>query len=168
MIETERLIVRRMTVEDAAFMLALMNDPAWLRFIGDRGVKTVADAQDYIRNGPLETYARLGFGFYVVDMKDGGAAVGICGLVRRDYLDDVDIGYAFLPQYRGQGYAREAARAVLAYAQSALGLTRVVAITNPDNARSEKVLQALGLRFERVLERSGDVPDLNLFAIEFG
>ena len=152
-LRTERLRLRHMRVDDAAFMLGLLNDPSWLRFIGDRGVRTVEAARDYIRKGPADMVRRLGFGFYVVELKQNGCPVGVCGLAKRDFLDDVDIGYAFLPQYWGQGYAFEAASGVLAHAKNDIGLRRIVATVRPDNAASIALLEKLGLRFERALDR---------------
>ncbi|WP_231741529.1 GNAT family N-acetyltransferase [Paucibacter sp. KCTC 42545] len=154
---TERLRLRHMTVDDAAFMLRLLNEPSWLRFIGDRGVKTLADAQSYILNGPVEMVSRLGFGFYIVELKDQAgpmgpvAPVGICGLAQRPYLEDVDIGFAFLPEFWGQGYAFEAAAAVLALAHTRLGLRRVLATVRPGNQSSIKLLEKLGLRYEKTM-----------------
>ena len=151
---TERLRIRHMTVADAAFMLRLLNEPSWLRFIGDRGVKTLADAQSYILNGPVEMVRRLGFGFYIVELKDqvGSAGpVGICGLAKRPYLADVDIGFAFLPEFWGQGYAFEAAAAVLDLAHTRLGLRRVLATVRPGNQSSIKLLEKLGLRYEKTM-----------------
>jgi RimJ/RimL family protein N-acetyltransferase len=155
-----------MSTDDAEFMLGLLNEPSWLQFIGDRGVRTLDDARAYILNGPVATYARLGFGFYIVELKDGGIPIGICGLVKRDYLDDVDIGYAFLPQHWSHGYAYEAAAAVLAYAIGTLGLKRIVAITSSDNHSSARLLAKLGLRHERMLVYPDTHEAVRLFAIE--
>jgi RimJ/RimL family protein N-acetyltransferase len=167
-LETDRLVVRHMTVDDAGFMLRLLNEPSWLQFIGDRGVKTVEDARQYILHGPIEMVARLGFGFYVVSLKSDGQAVGICGLAKRDYLDDVDIGYALLPEYNGCGYAHEAAAAVLAYARSTLSLKRVAATTRSHNYPSAKLLAKLGLRLEKTIKHPEDGRELQLYAIVFG
>jgi RimJ/RimL family protein N-acetyltransferase len=151
-LQTERLRIRRMAADDAAFMLSLLNDPSWLRFIGDRGVRTLADAQRYIENGPVEMYARLGFGFCLVESNDAARIpLGACGISQRDYLEQPDLGFAFLPQYSGQGYAFEAAAAVLRYAQTELGLKCILATTRVDNLRSQNLLQKLGLRFERLM-----------------
>lgn len=164
-LQTERLRVRHMTEGDAAFMLGLLNDPAWHRYIGDRGIRTLEGARDYILTGPMEMVARLGFGFYVVERREDGQPIGVCGLAKRDFLDDVDIGYAFLPQYGGQGYAIEAARGVLAHAKE-LGLKRLVATVLPDNSASIRVLEKLGLRFERMIEAPGTARELQLFAMD--
>lgn len=154
-----------MRAADAPFMLGLLNQPSWIRFIGDRGVTTVDAARDYIVAGPVDMVRRLGFGFYIVELSESGCAVGVCGLAKRDFLDDVDIGYAFLPQYWGQGYAFEAASGVLAHAKHDLGLRRIVATVRPENAASIRLLEKLGLRFERVLGRP-EGGDLHLFGME--
>jgi RimJ/RimL family protein N-acetyltransferase len=165
-LETDRLILRWMSTDDAEFILGLLNEPSWLHFIGDRGVRTIEDARDYILKGPVEMYARLGFGLYVVEMKEGGIPIGICGLVKRDFLDDVDVGFAFLPKYWRQGYAYESASAVMAYGQGVLGLKRIVAITASDNHSSARLLEKLGLRFERMVRYPDDGQDVRLFAID--
>ncbi|MCC7360330.1 MAG: GNAT family N-acetyltransferase [Anaerolineales bacterium] len=162
-LETERLALRQLTEADAAFMLALLNDPAFVRFIGDRGVRTLDEARGYLASGTVASYARNGFGLYLVERKPEGTAVGICGLVKRDGLDDVDLGYAFLPAFRGRGYALEAAAAVLAHARQALGLKRIVAVVSPGNERSIRLLERLGLRFERMVQLPGDDDAIKLF-----
>ena len=167
-LRTERLLLRHMTAADAAFMLGLLNEPSYLRFIGDRGVRTLEAARDYILAGPVDMVHRLGFGFYVVELIETGCAVGVCGLAKRDFLDDIDIGYAFPPQHWGQGYAYEAASAVLAHAKNEFGLTRIVATVRPDTAASIRLLEKLGLRFERVLPPAGATPELHLFAKNLG
>lgn len=155
-----------MTAGDAVFMLGLLNEPSWIRFIGDRGIRTEEATRDYILAGPVDMVNRLGFGFYVVELEKTGCPVGVCGLAKRDFLDDVDIGYAFLPQYWGQGYALEAAISVLAHAKSDIGLSRVVATVRPDNAASIGLLGKLGLHFERTIARPGAVGELQLFGID--
>jgi RimJ/RimL family protein N-acetyltransferase len=155
-----------MSPDDAEFILRLLNEPSWLRFIGDRGVRTLQDARDYILTGPVEMYARLGFGLYLVELKEGGSPIGICGLIKRDFLDDVDIGFAFLPEYWGQGYAYESASAVMAYGQRVLGLKRIVAITASDNHSSARLLEKLGLRFEGLVRYPDDGLNIRLFAID--
>ncbi len=130
-------------------------------------MRTIEDAQHYIVKGPVEMYARLGFGFYIMEIKETKSAIGICGLAKRDYLDDVDIGYALLPQYCGKGYAYESATAVLKYAKNELGLKRVVATSRSENHRSAKLLEKLGLRFERIFKHPDGDRELRLFAIDF-
>lgn len=166
-LQTERLRLRHMTEQDAAFMLGLLNDPAWHRFIGDRGVRTIEGARAYILAGPMDMVARLGFGFYIVERREDGQPIGACGLAKRDYLDDVDIGYAFLPEYGGQGYAIEAARGVLAHARE-LDLKRLVATVRPDNSASIRVLEKLGLRFERTIQAPDPAREVQLFAMDLG
>jgi RimJ/RimL family protein N-acetyltransferase len=167
-LETDRLVLRRLTEDDAAFVLALLNDPGWLRNIGDRGVRSLADAGDYIRMSPMAMYARHGFGLYGVAAKvEADALVGICGLVKRDGLQDIDIGFAFLPAGRGQGYAHEAAAAVLAHGRDVVGLERVVAIVSPDNEPSIRLIRKLGLAFDRMVRLTDDDQEIELYAIDF-
>lgn len=155
-IDTERLALHRFDPEgDAAFVLQLVNEPSWLQFIGDKGVRTLDDARAYLVNGPLAMYERCGHGLYRVDLKSSGEAVGMCGLIKRDTLPDVDVGYAFLPAHWGRGYAEEATRATLAHAQE-LGLRRILAIVTPGNERSIRLLGKLGLRHERDIETAPD------------
>jgi RimJ/RimL family protein N-acetyltransferase len=163
-LETERLILRHQTVDDAEFVFTLVNDPSWLRFIGDRGVRTLEDARDYIRKGAMDSYARHGFGLYLTALKDSGTPIGICGLVKRETLIDVDIGFAFLPQFAGKGYAFESASAVMTHAKNDIGLKRVVAITSPGNHGSIRVLEKLGLRFERMIRPVADKDEVTLYA----
>jgi RimJ/RimL family protein N-acetyltransferase len=162
-VETPRLVVRRMTVEDAAFVLDLLNQPAFLRFVGDKGVRTLEDAREYIRNGPLASYDRFGFGQYLVTRRDDGAPLGMCGLIKRETLDAPDIGFAFLPAYWSQGYAFESASAVLAYARGTLGLDRIVAIASPDNAASIALLGRLGFRLDETRPLSENAAPVSLF-----
>lgn len=163
-IETPRLTMREIRTDDAAFILELVNDPAWVRFIGDKKVKTLEDARGYIERGPRALYKRYGFGLWLVEVKDGGEPAGICGLVKRETLADVDIGFAFLPRHRARGYACEAAEATLDYARRVLGLTRIVAIASPDNDRSSRLLEKIGLRFEHTLRLAADADEVALFA----
>ena len=160
------MTLRRLSADDAGFILRLLNEPSWLRFIGDKGVRSLEDARAYILNGPVEMYSRLGFGLYLVELKAGGSPVGICGLIKRDTLEDVDIGFALLPEHWGRGYAYEAASAVLAYGREVLGLRRVVAITSADNDSSARLLEKLGLRFERMLKLSAGSEGLRLFGTD--
>ena len=158
-IETERLILRQFTMYDAGFVLELVNDPAWLQHIGDRGVRKLADARAYLRKGPLASYARNGFGFNLVELKSTGEPIGGCGLIKRETLTDVDLGFAFLPQFRGMGYAEEAARATLKNARQVLGFDRIVAVVSPENTRSIGLLRKLGFTYERSLRLAADDPD---------
>ena len=149
-LETERLVLRRLALDDAAFLLELLNEPAFLKNIGDRGARTLTDARRYIARGPVASYRKFGFGLYLVELKDSGAPIGICGLLKRDWLNDVDIGFAFLRRYWSQGYARESAAAVMHYGWTTLRLKRIVAITKPTNQASIALLEKLGLRFEKI------------------
>ena len=154
-------------MEDAPFMLALLNEPSFIRNIGDRGVRTEEHARAYIADGPLASYARHGFGLCAVTLADEPSPIGICGLLRREALPDPDIGFAFLPPYWGKGYAFEAASAVLAHARGALRMPRLLAIVNPDNAGSIRLLEKLGFGFERPIRLSDREPELKLFRVEF-
>lgn len=162
-LETDRLILRKLTLDDAEFILKLLNEPSFLRYIGDKGVRNLDDARRYILNGPVDSYERNGFGLYLVELKENGIPIGISGLVKRDTLPNPDIGFAFLPAYWSKGYAVESAAAVMSYARKVLGLDRILAITSPDNDASEKLLGKIGLRFERMISLSGDEPEVKLF-----
>ena len=163
-LDTARLSLRQLAPTDAAFILELVNDPDWLRYIGDRGIHTEDAARDYITQGPRAMYARFGFGLWRVELRAGGTPVGLCGLIKRDWLDDVDIGFALLPAYRGHGYAYEAAAATLDHGRAALGLERIAAIVAPDNAGSVRLLHRLGLRFERMVTTPGETTAICLYA----
>jgi [ribosomal protein S5]-alanine N-acetyltransferase len=165
-LETDRLLLRRLTEDDAAFIMRLVNEASWLRFIGDKGVRTLEDAREYLRKGPLDMYARYGFGMYLVTRKLDAAPLGMCGLIKRDTLPDVDIGFAFAPESWGNGYAVEAAAAVLAHGRGTFSLPRIVAITSLDNVSSIRVLEKIGLTFERVIEFAPNDP-VRLFVREF-
>jgi RimJ/RimL family protein N-acetyltransferase len=162
-IETERLKLRRLGVADAEFIRELLSEPSFIENIGDRGVRSNEDACRYILNGPVRSYDRLGFGLYLVELKETGAAIGICGLLKRDALEDVDIGFAFLPKFWGKGYAYEAAAAVMEYGRNVLGLERIVAVTAPKNEASMRVLRKIGMRFERMIVMSEDGKESRLF-----
>ena len=165
-LETERLLLRRLALDDAAFILDLLNEPSFLRYIGDKGVRSLEDARRYILEGPMASYERFGFGLYRVEMKDSGVPMGICGLIKRDELDDVDVGFAFLPKFWLQGYAFESTSAVIAYGSRSLGLRRIVAVTQSDNYGSIKTLEKVGLTFEKMVRFSEDAPEIQLFAID--
>ena len=161
--ETARLILRRLTIEDGAFILGLLNEPSFIEFIGDRGVRTLEEAQRYIVENPMASYARFGFGLYLTTLKGDDAPIGICGLLRRNTLADVDIGFAMLPAYWGQGYALESARVVQEHARRDIGLTRIVAIVSPGNRASQALLAKLGFTFENKVKLSPEAPELDLF-----
>jgi RimJ/RimL family protein N-acetyltransferase len=163
-LETERLALRRLTSDDAPFVLRLLNEPSFLRYIGDRGVRTLDDARRYIADGPIASYERFGFGLYLMTLKSDGAAIGLCGLLKRDYLDDADVGFALLPQYWLNGYAYESATAVMEHARRDFGLQRLAAIVSADNIGSIRVLEKMGLRFERMVRATPDAAEVKLFA----
>jgi RimJ/RimL family protein N-acetyltransferase len=163
-LETDRLILREFEATDDAFLLRLLNEPSWLRFIGDRGVRTLEDARRHVETVHRASYARNGFGLCCVVPRDTGVPAGMCGLVRRDTLPEVDVGFAFLPEAWGHGYASEAAAAVLAHARDRLGLRRVLAITSPDNHPSIRVLERIGMRREGEIRLPGEDRDLLLFS----
>lgn len=162
-LSTPRLTLRRFTEDDAPFILELLNDPDWLRFIGDKSVQTLDDARRYVRDGPMMMYARFDLGLLCVELKSG-VPVGMCGLIRRDGVEDVDLGFAFLPAFRSQGLAREAAMATLSYGHESLGLQRIVAFTAADNAPSAQLLGKIGMRLERITTLPDSAEELLLFA----
>ncbi|CAM4086292.1 alanine acetyltransferase [Bacillus luti] len=160
-LETERLVLRWFDIKDAPFILELVNDPAWIQFIGDKRIKNLDDAKKYILNGPVDMYNKMGFGLYLVERKEDFTPLGMCGLIKRDSLEDVDIGFAFLEKFRSKGYGFESASAVIDYGVQNLGMKRIVAITTIDNINSGKLLEKVGLQFEKIISDSGE--DLKLF-----
>ena len=168
-IQTPRLTLRQFTLSDtdAAFFMALVNDKDWLAYIGDRNVHTLQAARDYLERFYLSKYAKDGFGFYLVALQTTDEPIGMCGLIKREGLNDADIGFAYMPAYRRHGYALEAAQATLDYARDALFMRRVVAIATPSNAPSIKLLQALGLVFEGNTTLPKSDEQLALYAINF-
>ncbi len=162
-LSTPRLVIREIVHSDAPFVIQLLNDPAFIQYVGDKRVRTPGEALQYIDSGPRAMYAEFGFGLWVVELADG-TAIGICGLLKRPVLDDVDLGFAMLPQFRRAGYAFEAASAVVAHARDTLRLDRLVAITNPDNDASGRLLEKLGFSFEQTTMIFPDAPPLKLFA----
>ena len=165
-LETERLLLRHLNDEDAGFILELLNDPAFIQNIGDRKVRDIEGAKAYIRNGPAASYAKNGFGLNLVQLKETSESIGMCGLIKRDQLRDVDIGYAFLPGYRSKGYATESARAVKEFARQVVGLKRIVAIVDPRNIGSIHVLEKLGMTFEKMVKLAADDIELKLFSVD--
>ncbi|NMH64268.1 GNAT family N-acetyltransferase [Shewanella salipaludis] len=162
--DTDRLVFKRLECSDADFILALLNSQGFLDNIGDRGVRTLAQASDYIAQGPMASYAEFGFGLYRVELKTSGEVIGICGLIKRPALPHVDIGYAFLPQYWGKGYAMEAARATLSHAK-ALGIDKLLAIVSPHNQASKTILLKLGLSFEHYLQLTPEDDEVELYTL---
>lgn len=165
-IETERLALREMSEADAGVVLEILNDPDFKRFVGDRGVRTVEEAARYIDERFVEGYRRNGFGLWLAETKDEKVPVGICGLVTRKELGVVEVGYAFLPQFRGRGYAFEAASAALRHARDVLGLPRLYAIVDPENAVSVRVLEKLGMRFEQSVKFAPEESEIHLFSTD--
>jgi len=153
-----------MAESDAPFILELLNDPAFLRFIGDKGVRTLDDARRYIAEGPAASYTRFGFGLDVVRLQSDGTPIGICGFLKRDGLPEPEIGFAYLAPYCGHGYGYEAADACLSHAGTVLGLPRLLAITSPENAASIHLLEKLGFGFERFASVTSGQPEVKLFA----
>jgi len=165
-LETDRLILRQFTTDDAEFILELVNEPSFIQNIGDRGVRTLEDARSYILRVAVASYEKNGFGLYLVRLKESGQAIGMCGLIKRDGLEDVDIGYAFLPKFWSKGYALEAASAVRDYARGVIGLKRLVAITDPENQGSIRLLEKIGLKYEKMVRLSEDDIELKLFSTD--
>ena len=165
-IETERLRLREMSEGDAEFVLEILNDEGFKRFVGDRGVRTLEGAARYIEERFVGSYRQHGFGLWLVEAKDEAVPVGICGLWKRKELNVVEVGYAFLPPFRSKGYAFEAASAAQVYARDVLGLARLYAVVNPDNAISIRVLEKLGMRFERAVRLLGETSDVRLFSAD--
>jgi [ribosomal protein S5]-alanine N-acetyltransferase len=155
--------LRALTEADAPFMLGLLNEPSFIRNIGDRGVRTVEDARTYITRGPMASYARFGFGLYLVELEPALTPIGICGILKRDELPEPDIGFAFLPAYWSQGYGLEAAAAVRDYARDALDLPRLLAIVSPSNVTSIRLLERLGFSFESMTRLGAAAPEVKLY-----
>ena len=162
-LETGRLTLRRFTPADAPFMLRLLNEPSFIANIADRGVRNLEQAAAYLENGPICSYRLNGFGFWAVVEKAGGSVIGMCGLVKRDTLPDADLGYAFLPEHWGAGYAVEAADGVLNHARDVLGLATVLAITSLDNEASIRVLRRVGYHEVGEVTLAGATSPVRLF-----
>jgi ribosomal-protein-alanine N-acetyltransferase len=167
-LETERLSLRRFVLEDAPSIVELLTQPSFIRNIGDRGVRTVDDACRYLREGPLAMYEQHGFGLWRASRRADDVFVGMCGLLKRDILPDVDVGYAFLPEHWGLGYAVEAAKATVELGAQKFGLRRIVAVVSDHNAASIRVLEKIGMRFERMYPMRPDEPEVRLYACDLG
>ena len=163
-LETERLQLREFTLQDTAFLIELMNSPGWLKYIGDRNVKSEEQARSYLLNGAIKSYAEKGYGFWLVESKTENKAVGMCGITHREFLDDPDIGFAFLPEFAGRGYALESAEATMQYAKNTLHIPRISAITVSDNDRSVRLLKKIGLSFKNTFCFPGSEEELLLFS----
>jgi len=164
MIETKRLTLRPLTLDDASFYLRLLNEPSFLENIGDKGVRNLDDARAAMLAGPIAMQAQLGYSLWMVIRKEDGASIGMCGLIKRDTLPDTDIGYAYLPAYWGHGYAMEAATAAMAYGRDVIGLPRLLGIVSPGNTASSELLKKLGMNY---VERLATEKDTDLYRIEF-
>lgn len=163
LLTTKRLTLRQARLDDAAFIHRLLNEPSWLKFIGDRGVRTVEDARAYIAARFIAVYERLGFGFFIVERKELPGPMGIAGLVKRDGLEDVDLGFAFLPEYWGEGFALESATGVMQFARDDLKLKRIVAISAAGNESAGRLLERVGFHFERMIRLSPAAEEIRLF-----
>jgi RimJ/RimL family protein N-acetyltransferase len=166
-IETERLILSHLHTDDSEFIFHLLNTPTWLKFIGDRGIKNLEDAKNYILNGPVKSYIDNGFGLFITKLKKENIPIGICGLIKRDTLADIDIGFAFLPEFTGKGLGYEAAAATLQFGRDQLRLKRIVAITVKENIISINLLKKIGLQLEKTMRMEGDEEELMLFQVEY-
>jgi len=162
-LETERLMLRAFTADDAEFILTLLNEPSFLQYIGDKKVRNLDDARQYILNGPVASYEKHGFGLCLVELKEPHTPIGMCGLLKRDELPDPDIGFALLPDFWNKGFAFEASTAVLNDARERLNLQRILAITSVDNHASINLLQRLGFRFEGLRKLAPDREPVKLF-----
>ncbi len=162
-LETERLRLREVDQRDAEFLIEVLNEPAFIRFVADRGVRTRADALDYLAKKITPSYREFGFGFYVVELKTSREPIGMCGLIKRETLDDVDIGYSILQRFWGRGYAFESAAALMKYGREQLGIPRIVGFTAPDNLSSIKLLEKLGLRYEKTIQLPGYEVESRMF-----
>ena len=168
MISSERLFIRPFTVADAPFILTLLNEPSFLRYIGDKQVRNLEDARQYILNGPIASYERHGFGLGLMELRESHTPIGMCGILKREELPEPDIGFALLPDFWNKGLAFEAAAAVLNDARERLKLERILAITSLDNNASIKLLERLGFRFDRVIELAANREPVKLFSRELG
>jgi|SRR5688500_4960202 len=155
-LETDRLVLKEVSADDAAFVLDLLNQPSFKQYIGDRGVRTLEQAREYIDSRFTKSYRENGFGLYLIELKEAAVPIGLCGFVSRETLPDPDVGFALLPQYEKQGYAFEASSAMMQYGREKLGLERVLAITTVDNISSGRLLGKIGLRFDREIDLNGE------------
>ncbi len=167
LLETERLLLREFTTGDTAFILELVNSAGWLQYIGDRNIKSVEQAKAYLENGPIKSYRENGFGLCLVERKDDAKAIGMCGLLKREYLDTPDMGFAFLPEFNGNGYAYEIAIATVAYAKNKLKISTVSAITMANNEKSIKLLEKMGFSFKKTIFLPTGKEELQLYIHSF-
>ncbi len=163
--QASRLYLRHIEIEDAGFMLSLLNEPDFLKYVGDKQVRDLDSAQCYIRQGPIASYDTYGFGLYLVELIDSGEAIGICGLLKRSFLESADLGFALMAEYRGHGYAFEAAQATVDLARDTLKLPKLVAFTADNNDRSIKLLEKIGMSFEKLITLPGSDKEVKLFSL---
>ncbi len=163
-IQTDRLRLREFTLEDTKFIIELLNSPEWIRFIGDKNVKTEKQAKDYLKNGPIKSYLENGFGLFLVEKKDNKESIGMCGIIRRHNLENPDIGFAFLPDFNSNGYAYEITSATLMYAKNKLKIPKISAITLRDNEKSIRLLEKIGLHFIKTICLSNNEEELLLYS----
>ncbi len=163
-LDTDRLYLRELQLSDASFIIELLNSPGWLQYIGDRNVRTIQEAEVYLKNGPLKSYAELGYGLSLVVLKSNNKSIGMCGLLKRDYLEHPDIGFAFIPDVMGKGYALEIALALKQFAQVHWQVKKLCAIVQPDNDRSIKLLKKLGLTFKEKIKPPTTKEILDLYS----
>ncbi len=166
LLKTERLTLSHLRLDDADFILQLLNEPDFHKYIGDKGVRTIEDANGYLREGPLASYKQRGYGLYLVRLKNAETPIGICGLKKRDSLDVPDLGYAFLKNHWSNGYATEAARCVLDYAYDKLKINKLAALTTTDNEASVRVLEKLGFQFQKIVKLPEFESDSKLFVAD--
>ncbi|SFE40599.1 Protein N-acetyltransferase, RimJ/RimL family [Chitinophaga sp. CF118] len=162
--KTERLIISELTIQDAPFVLTLLNTPTWIQYIGDRGIKNIDEARNYLLNGPIASYKQRGFGLYLIKLKEGNIPIGMSGLIKREGLDNVDIGFALHPDYARKGYAFECADAIMKYAREVLKIPVIVAITTEDNASSISLLKKIGLQYKEMVILPGNPKEYMLFS----
>ncbi|HEY5688762.1 MAG TPA: GNAT family N-acetyltransferase [Yeosuana sp.] len=162
--ETDRLIITELSLEDAPFFLELVNTPNWIKYIGDRNLKTVKEAEEYLLNGTLKSYAEFGFGFYKLHHKKDNKEIGTCGLIKREQLEEVDLGFAFLPEFEGKGFGYEASIAIIRMAKKRFHLKKLLAITLTINGNSIKLLEKLGFIYQKRIKPFDDDQELLLFA----
>lgn len=162
-ITTERLFLRPTNIEDSSFIFELMNTPKWIKNIGDRNIQSPLDAENYIKEKMIPQLEKLGYSNYTVIRKDDHVKLGSCGLYNREGIEGVDIGFAFLPQYEGKGYAYESANKLMALAFSEFNIKKVSGITIEENTASRKLLEKLGLKFSKIIRLPDDDVDLLLY-----
>lgn len=165
LISTDRLSIRKFNLDDADFIYRLLNSEAWIKYIGNRNIRNLEDATNYIVNSPLYFYQKFGFGPYLVALKDTHEPIGMCSLIKRDTLNDVDLGFAFLDPFIGKGYACEASKAIVEYSNNTLALKKLVAITLPDNTASIKLLEKLGFLYQNTIQFPNETEELMLFSL---